>query len=191
VHVDSIRAALDALDPGIFAENRERWLAYLNAAKAIGAPVELLAEWCARNPAYERNDREIERNIASLRGLHSGAWYAELKRAGIKFRHTTPTLEGNSPEVPASRRQHPSTIKPRIDAILRTIARARGANREPCLFWGACAIAEIIVERKLSSTALRSLLADACRDNGLWSDLGAEGCKQTIANAFDHIGAKQ
>jgi hypothetical protein len=72
VAVESIRAALDQLDPCAFEGDRERWLAFMNGAKAIGAPMELFAEWTSRNPAYQRNDEEIERNWRSLRGLHAG-----------------------------------------------------------------------------------------------------------------------
>jgi hypothetical protein len=78
VAVDSIRAALDQLDPCAFEGDRERWVAFMNGAKAIGAPMELFAEWTSHNPAYQRNDEEIERNWHSLRGLHAGAFYAEL-----------------------------------------------------------------------------------------------------------------
>jgi hypothetical protein len=197
IAVESIRAALDQLDPCAFEGDRERWIAFMNGAKAIGAPMELFAEWTSRNPAYQRNDDEIERNWHSLRGLHAGAFYAELKAAGIKFtrRRGTPhnPHKGESPEVSLTPSATRSPLKPSLNPRARYIgirAKLEREAREDLLFWAACEAAEMVAEGWPMVGVAQRMLEQACRDNGLWRALGDEGCRKTIANGFRHVELK-
>jgi Bifunctional DNA primase/polymerase, N-terminal len=196
IAVESIRAALDQLNPCAFEGDRERWVAFMNGAKAIGVPMELFAEWTSRNPAYERNDDEIERNWHSVRGLHAGAFYAELKAAGIKFTRSThvPHKE-RSPEVPL-RADH--TFQPSLNResrFINLVERLKKDGREDLLFWTACELAGmVLIEGWPRAHVARGMLEEACRINGLRAALkkadGVDGCKQTIANAFAHVANK-
>jgi Bifunctional DNA primase/polymerase, N-terminal len=187
IAVESIREALAQLNPCAFEGDRERWVAFMNGAKAIGAPMELFAEWTSRNPAYERNDDEIERNWHSVRGLHAGAFYAELKAVAIKFTRS----KSRSPEVPL-RADH--TFQPSLNResrFINLIERLKKDGREDLLFWTACELAGMVmIEGWPRAHVARGMLEEACRINGLRASLGAAGCKQTIDNAFAHIESK-
>ena len=82
------------------------------------------------------------------------------------------------------------SLKPWLDAIGRSVERSRGNAREPALFAAACTVAEIVAEGRLKLAVARTLLEGWAQGCGLWRELGAEGCRQTIANGFRHVEEK-
>jgi hypothetical protein len=81
----------------------------------------------------------------------------------------------------------------RLKGIRRTLQNAQEGNRNHCLYWAACRIAELVAEGHLKVSVAVRLLELDCRANGLWDNIGAlrndgpERCRATIVSAFNNV----
>ncbi len=164
---------------------------------AAGIEREAFIKWSISDPQYANDGDVIARRWDSLRadGGVSGAFLlTAVRRAKAHSTHSTHSREASSVAVPSKEQHSPfpptRNLVRRLDAIRRSAERARGNVREPALFYAACSLAEIIAEGRVTPKAAREFLKGYALVNGLWKDLGAEGCLQTIANGFRHVEEK-
>jgi hypothetical protein len=195
--VDVVRAhsrteALRKLDPVEWRGRHDEWFALLMGAKAAGIAPEDFIAWSVGDPAYAGDAAVISVKWDSVAPRHSGAFFAALRAHGIRVTDPNPT-SNRLAEVSLNQRQRPSrSLNPhaRFAGLRGKLERARDANREPLLFWSACEAAEMVAEGWPSRKVAELLLLQACKANGLLRDLGTNGCKQTIDNAFAHVKGK-
>jgi Bifunctional DNA primase/polymerase, N-terminal/Primase C terminal 2 (PriCT-2) len=187
-------AALREIDARVFNDEGELWFNFMMGAKAAGIGCEDFIDWSTQDPDYAGHGEIIRKRWNSAPALHAGAFYAELKRAGIKLTHTHNT-KYKSAEVPL---RADFTFQPSLNResrFINLIERLKKDGREDLLFWTACELAGmVLIEGWPRAHVARGMLEEACRINGLRAALrkvdGTDGCKQTIDNAFAHVSNK-
>jgi hypothetical protein len=179
--------ALRKLDPCLWNGKHDEWFELLMGCKAAGIDREDFVEWSTGDPDYADDADIIRVKWDSVEPKHAGAFFAALKAQGIKVHRAANRANRYLlAEVPAS---SPATRnrQSRIRVLLRNLERK---GREDFLFWTSCVVAEMVAEGWPRPTVGRRLLEEACKRNGLWHDLGPDGCSQTITNAFRHVEEK-
>jgi hypothetical protein len=180
--VPGAQAALEQMDPCVFREH-DRWFALMMGCKAVGIARDVFVEWSVGDEAYADHAELIRTRWNSVTVLHAGAFYAELKLAGIRLQASNTFELGEHPvRAPVT----PTTRNPsaRFKVLIRELERD---GREDLLFWTACRFAEMVAEGWPKVGVAQRMLEQACKDNGLWRALGADGCRQTITNAFRNV----
>ena len=194
----SLAEALHKLDPVAYRGRRDPWLMLMNGYKFMGGACADFVSWSVGDPVYAGDGHEIAAQWDSLTPRHGGAFGAALKAAGIKVAKGQSHHDADTPHAALagqsnSQSRSPSrvrSLRPWLDAIERSVARAQGNAREPALFAAACTMGEIIAEDRLNLAMATDLLEGYCRPNGLWLELGPEGCRRTIMNGLRHIELK-
>ena len=196
VEVANLTAALWQMDPCEWREDYDGWFHLLVGCQALGIARAEFVRWCVTDPDYAADARVIERIWRSAKPKHGGAFFAALKVRGIRIAKG----DGSAPEAslyPAV----PLAASP-SSAVAASVTRDlqhRSAGllawlgrdpTEPTLFRVACVFGEIIAEGRLKPWVAQSLLIGAAQSNGLWRELGKEGCKRTIANGLRHVEEK-
>jgi hypothetical protein len=195
VRVEDVSSALMQLDPQDFvkgvdgAETRARWLALMNGAKAAGVPLEVFCEWSARQDHYARDDDEIEKNWHSLRATHRGAFFAELKAAGIRLPTHNHIDRFKDPAVPIQQTrtfiQQTRNFNNRANSLYDWLNKNPS---EPNLFKVSCIFGEMIAEKLLTQSIATKLLSNNCWQ--LRKQMGADQFRETISRAFRHVEEK-
>jgi len=70
----------------------------------------------------------------------------------------------------------------KLDGVIRSIALAREGNRNSLCFWGACRMAEMVVEGKLSRADAIEIAVEAASRSGLPRD----EARRTVESAFQN-----
>jgi len=177
--------------------DHDRWLRLMMSCHAAGIEREAFVRWSISDPQYAGDGDVIARRWDSLRaggGVSAAFLLTAVRRAKAHSTRSTHSREALSVAVPSEEQHSPfpptRNVLRRLDAIRRSVERTRGSAREPALFYAACSLAEIIAEGKLKPSAASDLLKGYALGCGLWKDLGAEGCRATIANGFRHVEEK-
>jgi Bifunctional DNA primase/polymerase, N-terminal/Primase C terminal 2 (PriCT-2) len=177
--------ALRKLDPCMWNGKHDEWFELLMGCKAAGIDREDFVEWSTGDPDYADDADIIRVKWDSVEPKHAGAFFAALKAQGIKLQHRASNRYSFA-EGP-SRSQPTRDLRLRTNGLFNWLAKA---PREDRLFVVAATFAEIIHEKRIKLSVANHLLEQACKANGLWHDLGSDGCRQTIANAFRHVEEK-
>lgn len=110
---------------------------------------------------------------------------AALKEAGISTGSRGGADSTAVPLVATSTTHH---LQRRTLGLLAWLTAAPSEQR---LFDVACVFAEIVAEGRMKPGTAMKLVEGECAANGLKRQLGAEGVRQTCANAFRWIEEKQ
>ena len=190
---EGVSAALMQLNPHEFTEgdgHRGRWLALMNGAKAAGVPLEVFCDWTSRQGKYARDDDQVAKNWQSLRAEHAGAFYAELKAAGIRI---TRAHQGQGPDRPwVPFRQAQGLRQAGVDWRLRFNGIVRWLERntsEDDLFSAACLVAEIMVQHRRPEPSILFIspeLQPTAEDKAVAQpETGAAGKPERVTNSHE------
>jgi hypothetical protein len=190
VEVRDCTAALRQLDPRGWGKGHyERWVALMTAAKYVGIAEQDWLDWCARDPEYAGDGRQVAKMWRRLNPQHGRAFWAALSAAGIKqprHGHIRPLVFNRVRFAAiAARNVDP---RHRVSGILASL---RAKPNEDMLFWSACTMAEVMAETgKPKPDFAVELLLSACKSSGLWRQLGDAECRRQITNGLRHVERK-
>jgi hypothetical protein len=188
--VAAVTDALFAMDVHDFHGEHDAWLAVARGAKFEGVSEADWVRWCLQDEWYLRDERIIRRKWHSLNPTHGLGLWAALHARGIKV--TRAPSQARSASLIAQGSGGP-TFTPTGNLQRRTEGLAAWLASEPIddrLFTVAATFGEIILEGRIQRWVANALLEGDCRATGLWKSLGADRCRQTIANAYRHVEEK-
>ena len=200
VEVADVTAALWELDARDWNGGYPAWFAFATACRFLGIARAEFVRWCVTDPDYAADARLIERIWDSTKPVHAGAFWTACKERGIKVGAKVGAKSSSLYlGVPLASASSVAAETPLASASVTRDLRHRSAGllawlgrdpTEPTLFRVACVFGEIIAEGRIKVGVAQSLLIGAAQSNGLWRELGKEGCKRTIANGLRHVEEK-